>query len=70
MLPLEDAIRFFEKFAGFQNYYQEEEIAFTLDSYVRSAGKVELEDFKMTLHRLVRANANMRPNHSEQGLHQ
>ena len=65
MLPLEDAIRFFEKFAGFQNFYSEEEIAFTLDSYVRSAGKVELEDFKMTLHRLMRANVNMRPNQHE-----
>ena len=40
-LPVEDALQFFTKFRGFQGFYAENEISFLLDSYVRTAGKVE-----------------------------
>lgn len=69
-LPLEDAMAFFTKFAGYHAFFSENELSFMLDSYVRRAGLVELQDLVEAFHRVIRYNPNMQQNASSgQGIH-
>ena len=49
ILPLEDCLRFFEKFKGYQSHYSDEELQVMLDYFVRSKGLVIYRELEQLL---------------------
>lgn len=59
MLPLEEAMRFFTKFSGYQSFYQDDELQVMLDYFVRSQGKVMYTELVAMLAEVLNQNRKM-----------
>ena len=59
MLPLEEAVRFFTKFSGYQSFYHDDDLQVMLDYFVRSAGKVMYTELVAMLADVLNQNRQM-----------
>ena len=69
VLSDELTLRFFQMYPGYQQYYQEDELAFFVDTFTRAAGRIELSELVEALNRVLRYTPNLKADPTREGIH-
>ena len=56
-------------YPGYEKFYQEEELMFMIDTFIRAAGRVELSELVEALNRVLRYTPNLKADPMIMGIH-